>query len=91
MRSQRERVFQSDASPGTKVRCCYIACLSFGISFLLTSFVSFVPAGGQRGLAILTISAKSKPFGFLPFHFGIAQKYARALAKSSRLTCRKGM
>jgi hypothetical protein len=31
--------------------------LSFGISFLLTSFVSFVPTGGRRGVAILTISA----------------------------------
>lgn len=46
MKSERERVLQSDASPGAKVRCCYISCLSFGISFLLTSLVSFVPTGG---------------------------------------------
>jgi hypothetical protein len=59
-RSERERVLQSDASPGAKVRCRHISCLSFGISFLLTSFVSFVPTGGQRGVrgvAILTSSA----------------------------------
>jgi hypothetical protein len=46
-----------DDSPDAKVRCCCIACLSLGISFFLTSFVSFVPTGGRRGVVILTISA----------------------------------
>ncbi len=50
MRSKCKGVLCLDASPGTKVSCYYIGCLSLGSSFLAHFFYSFVPTGEQTGV-----------------------------------------